>query len=224
MTNFTVSKSVSAGLLGLSVLLATSPAQALDLTTWTSTGDVVKAANQSTITNAFPGDDGAINFNVSPTAPVSTDVLESFLGLTQGALGATPQEGSAIKKSFTAQAGDQFSFDWNFLTNEPTTGGNPDFAFVTIGSGLNTLATIANATTSPAGIFLRQTGLSSFNYTFNTAGTYTIGIGVVDNNDFIASSALQIGNADYKAVPTPALLPALVGFGVAALRKRKQDA
>jgi len=224
MTTFTVSKSVSASLLGLGMLLASAPAQALDLTTWTSTGDVSAATNQSTITNAFLGDDGAINFNVSPNTPVSTNALENFLGLAPGALGTTPQEGSAIKQTFTAQAGDQISFNWNFFTNE-VTGGFPDYAFVTVNSAINTLATIANATT-PSSPFAFQTGVNAFSYTFNTAGTYTIGIGVVDDTDVATSSALQIGNASSTAtvVPTPALLPGLIGFGVAALRKRKQNA
>jgi hypothetical protein len=222
MTNFTVSKSVSAGLLGLSVLLATSPAQALDLTAWSKTGDVAPAS-QTTITNAFPGDDGAVNFNVSPNTPVGTNVLESFLGLNPGTIASTAQEGSAIKQTFNVQAGDQISFDWNFLTNE-TNSAFPDFAFFTVSRDINTtLATIADAVT-PSSPFRFETGIRSFSYTFTTSGTYTVGIGVLDDADVTTSSALQVGNADYKAVPTPALLPALVGFGVAALRKRKQDA
>ncbi|MDJ0698127.1 hypothetical protein [Mastigocoleus sp. MO_188.B34] len=50
--------------------------------------------------------------------------LEQFLGLSSGALdnlaNADVTEGSAIKQTFSAQAGDVLTFDWNFLTNETT--------------------------------------------------------------------------------------------------------
>jgi hypothetical protein len=223
MTNFTVSQSVSAGLLGLSVLLATSPAQALDLTGWSKTGDVSVAGSGGSVTNAFPGDDGVINFNVSPTAPADINALESFLNLSPNTLSSDFVEGSAIKQTFNAQAGDTFSFNWNFFTNEPANG-SPDYAFVTINSSVNVLATIAQALT-PSSPFTRQTGISAFSYTFPTAGSYQIGIGLIDSNDTVTSSALSLGNASYTSViPTPALLPGLIGFGVAALRKRKQAA
>jgi hypothetical protein len=45
--------------------------------------------------------------------------LESFLGLSGNQLSnLSVVEGSAIKQSITANAGDTLSFSWNFLTDE----------------------------------------------------------------------------------------------------------
>lgn len=66
---------------------------------------------------------------------------------------------------------------------------------------------------------------SPFNGVYNLAnGTTVSGFGVVQIND--TTVATSRGNANFAqvAIPTPALLPGLVGFGIAALRKRKQEA
>jgi len=46
---------------------------------------------------------------------------------------------------------------------------------------------------------------------------------VLDEGDFVVSSVLNLENAQYRAVPTPALLPGLVAMGIAALRKNRED-
>lgn len=72
--------------------------------------------------------------------------LETFLGLSAGTLAGlgngTPLLGSAVRQSFSVQAGERLSFDWDFLTNQtyndgtnqsiaPSLGNN-DFAFVMV--------------------------------------------------------------------------------------------
>jgi len=42
---------------------------------------------------------------------------------------------------------------------------------------------------------------------------------VLRNTD--GARVFEVDNVSYKAIPTPALLPGLIGFGIAALRKRK---
>jgi hypothetical protein len=210
-------------LLSLGALLLAAPAQALDFTTWTRVGDVsVNGTQGGVLTNAFAGDDGAVNFNLSGSNPVDINQVESFLGLPIGSLGDNSLEGSAIKRSLTVQAGDEFTFGYNFLTNEPETNGNLDFAFVSIGSEIEDLVSVLDATL-PSNPFLRETGVSTYSYVFPTAGTFTIGIGVIDDSDVITSSALQIGNAPVNPIPTPALLPGLIGFGISVLRRRQAN-
>ncbi len=60
-----------------------------------------------------------------------------------------------------------------------------------------------------------EDGISSFD--FNTIGTAT-------NNSNMAQSLSHATLYNFQPVPTPALLPGLIGMGVAALRKRKAEA
>jgi hypothetical protein len=206
------------------------PAQAasLDLATWTRFGDAQLTTSQAIITNAtspnspYGSDDFSgitpVNYNVSDNDPIfPIDLFESSLTLPLGAVGlalggADAKEGSAIQTIFNnVMAGDKFSFNWIFQTFDM---GNTDRVFVAINNVLNPKA---NNTA------INLTGNTPFSYTFTGAGTYRVAIGVVDVNDAFSSSILTVSNADMSAaaVPTPALLPGLVGLGLGVLRKRK---
>ena len=129
--------------------------------------------------------------------------LETFLGLTLGSLdglgNGDATQGTAIKQTVTVSAGTQLSFDWNFLTNEGTPSSTyNDFTFVSIVSDtLDTLADTNSSFVSSATSFNEETGFSNFSYTFSTAGTYTIGVGVVDVQDTSVSSALLVDNFSF---------------------------
>ncbi len=205
---------IAIGLASLGSLALNTPAQAFSFNTWTPYGDVTSSSNTATLTNAAPGgiDDGGIIRNVSGNAPQDIFTLESNLGLSS-VLQDNPIEGSAIQISQLAQAGDSFSFNWLFTTYDP---GNPAFpirpdrGFVAINNG-----------SSPVVTYLTPGSPSPFSYTFATAGNYTISIGVFDQDDVVNSSVLSVSNAQYIAVPTPALLPGLVGMGLATLRRHR---
>jgi hypothetical protein len=138
------------------------------------------------------------------SGPLHTTV-ESFLGLAPNALNtlvSNVTNGSAIKYTVTAAAGDTLSFDWNFLTNEAageTT--YRDFGFVSItpvGAG-GALVKLADTTSSlvaapAASGFSRMTGFHTFTFTFTTAGTYTIGVGAMNAGDQTVNSALLVDN------------------------------
>jgi Ca2+-binding RTX toxin-like protein len=124
------------------------------------------------------------------------------LGLTSGSLdglgNGNATVGSAIKQTVTVSAGTQLSFDWNFLTNEGTPTSFNDFGFVSIVS--NTLDTLANTNSSfgfSPTIFNEETGFDTFSYTFQTAGTFTLGIGVVDVGDTVVDSGLLVDNLSF---------------------------
>ncbi len=127
---------------------------------------------------------------------VSVTSLEAFLGLSAGtviALGnGNATEGSAIKQSFSATAGDMFAFDWNFLTGEETPSPFNDFAFVVFNGMLQDLAdTGFSPFALSAAPFFSETGFRSFCFTA-TGATDTVGIGVVDVRDSVVDSGVLI--------------------------------
>jgi len=176
--------------------------------------------------------------------PVSAASLETFLGLSSGALtGSGATEGSAIKQlTINAVAGDTLTFSYDLATNEPRLQGNNDFGFVTVNGVLTKLADTTNATNAPpaidilgnnAGInsFGRETGYQTFTINL-AAGLNTIGFGAVDVGDTLVDTALLIDNITQQAgggggttVPLPAgtyVLPlglALAGLYSVKLRR-----
>ncbi len=143
--------------------------------------------------------------------------LEEFLGLStffgdeslDSLATAEPIEGSAIKQTFTASAGETLSFSWNFLTNESTgqAARNDftypefnDFAFATIQSDsdskffslADTVSNFSNSSTSLA----QETGFNTFSYTVPTTGSYTLGIGVVDVGEPTRVSGLLVDKVE----------------------------
>lgn len=141
-------------------------------------------------------------------------------------------EGSALKTTFTVNAGDVLTFDWNFLTdsmNGDERGLYNDFAFVTISGTVYELAD----TFSPfIGIltdtsFENQTGYKTFSYSFTTAGTYILGVGVVDVGDGSSDSGLFVDNVLLSSPPTPTGVPepasvlGVLAFGAVAISLRR---
>lgn len=136
---------------------------------------------------------------------VTENSLEEFLGVSQffGAnFLADAIEGSAIKQTFTATAGQTLSFAWNFLTNE-SIGDNAepdfnDFAFATLTSNSDNLyfrladTTAQSFTTSSNPNFFEETGYQTFSYTIPTDGEYTLGLGVVDVGEPTVISGLLV--------------------------------
>ena len=201
-----------------------------DFTGWATIG------NTSVETAAFgtgpaEGSFQALLVSGSGSGPAANLVdLEGFLGLTPGSLNGLGNggvtQGSAIKQAITAAAGDVLTFSWNFLTSESTPSSFNDFGFFSVVNGSADLTTLANTNSvfqlSPIPFF-EETGYQSFSYTFASAGTYTLGFGVVDVGDTSFNSALLLDGFSSTPIPTPALLPGLIGMGVAAWRKRQGE-
>jgi hypothetical protein len=157
---------------------------------------------------------------------VSDSTIETFLGLAAGTLDSLiagdANEGSAIRQTITAGAGDILTFNWNFLTDEVEEGDDvPDFAFVSIVSNFSEiLADAVSSTFVPSNTpFYDETGFSTFQYTFPTSGTFTLGFGVMDEDDEVVDSGLLLDNVTI--IPEPATI-CLLGLGVLSLLRKKK--
>jgi PEP-CTERM motif len=173
----------------------------------------------------------------------SPATVATFLGTTVAQLqaanvptpGATLSNGSAISQTVAVNAGDQISFQWNFLNNEfPNDDIFNDAAFLVLaivpaGNSPTFLANTFSSIQGPAPPgFIFQTGYQTFiSAPFATAGNVQIGLAAFNVGDNNFASALLVDNFQItSAVPEPASL-LLLGtglFGVAArkLRKKRQ--
>ena len=114
------------------------------LNNWNTSGDVSIFSGQALLTTAsaifeddFPNSGTPFNFSDNEVTDIAS--LEAFLGVEPLALEPTDTllgafEGSAIQQTFTALAGDELKFSWNFLTNEDSSQVlvNNDTAFLTL--------------------------------------------------------------------------------------------
>lgn len=169
---------------------------------------------------------------------VSLADMATFLTVTQAELIAIApganQNGSAIKQTISVSAGDELTFDWNFVTSEGA--GNPqDPAFFSVkhtNSGATDvffLADPSDADPSNGGTvfvnpeFARQTTYNgSGPYQFALDGDYVLGFGVLNLDDRFGSSGLLIDNVVLKAVPEPTALAGLGLLGLSLTMRRRR--
>lgn len=144
---------------------------------------------QALITNGFSDAGGS----------VEESDLSQFLDLPSGSLdvllGGDATEGSGIKQTFNARAGDILEFDFTFLTNEGTPS-SPfnDSAFFSLGGFTLELADTSDPTFSNTSVqgFSEATDTQSRTVLISQAGTYELGFGIVDLGDTIVDSAILI--------------------------------
>jgi hypothetical protein len=159
--------------------------------------------------------------------------LESFLSLSGNQLSnLSVVEGSAIKQTITANAGDIFSFSWNFLTDEDAADVDySDFAFFTLNNTLYSLAdTQSSFPVNPSFSHLtKETGYQPYTITISVTGDYILGFGVVDvdktgGGNAAGNSALLVDNiklTNIAKVPEPdTLFGLLLTLGLASKCKR----
>jgi hypothetical protein len=191
------------GLTGAICLLSTEVATAATFNNASESGGVFGSYNALITTN------GADNYT-NLTSFVGLDVA-TIDGLTGG---GEIFGGSAVAQTFFASAGTTLSFSWGF-TGTPAPVFN-DTAFIALNpsNGLQKLAD----TLSPS-----KSG--SFSYLFPTSDTYSLRFGIVDVGDNSGVSQLQVSNlrVGSATIPTPALLPGLIGLGLRVLSKKRVE-
>lgn len=161
--------------------------------------------------------------------------LAEFLGLEVDDLNALDNgevfEGSAMQTTITVEAGDVLTFTWNFLTGSTEGDGGEfnDYAFVTISGTTDELVELADTFSTfveSATAYEYETGFQTFEYTFTTSGTYTLGIGVVDVGDGGADSELLVDNVSISSstpstsVPDSASALGVLAFGAFGVGSR----
>jgi Ca2+-binding RTX toxin-like protein len=169
-----------------------------NFTNWTTIGNA-SIQTASFGTSPTEGNFQALITTDFPSVPDTA--LENFLGLSVGRIDALSNgnatEGSALKLNpITVQAGEVVSFNWNFLTDEGTPSFTfNDFAFVSITpTFVSELADTNSVFLLSPTRFNEETGYRTFEYKFTTAGTYMVGVGVVDVADTAVASGLLVDN------------------------------
>jgi hypothetical protein len=196
------------------------------LTGWTTFG------TNSTTTPATAGTSSAIITAVDGGV-INATALESFAGVSDAALASVKSgfknftTGSAIQQSFSAAAGDKFSFDYRTLTNESIPS-DWDFTFVVIDGMVQALGdtSINSGFTTGVNGYSNANLWNTFNLTFATSGLHTVTFGALQAGDNSVATALLVDNVrDANVVPEPTTV-ALLGLGlfgmVAGRRKLKK--
>lgn len=183
------------------------------------------------VSTQFPGFDLQAFLGIDPDA---LDVASNFPGLN-----LSPNEGSAIKQSFSSDTDFSVSFDWNFLTNDgdvPGLSSTRDYAFVILTKDgeapiVQTLdSSSGDFPSSLNGInFNQQSGLNAFDSGLLSAGDYHLAFGVVDISGTDKTSALLVDNVFVDRVQSPQPVPepgTLLGLsavvGLAGFSKKLQ--
>ena len=203
---------------------------------WTTVGNVSIDNGAIGITPPF-GSSQALLTTGTGAAPAGTiPTLETALGLAPGELDANPLfqafEGSAVVQEITVAAGETISFNYNFLTNDSNaTSPLPlprDYAFVVLDGTVISLAdTSSSSLAASSTAFAQENGYQTYTSDPLAAGTYTLGIGVVDIQDNAVDSALLVdAPQDDEPVTTPepastAGVLLLLTFATGSLLKRK---
>lgn len=206
----------TAAALGLTLALAAAPAQALSLGLdgWLPLGDASLQGGALVLTTAYVDgiDDEA--GNLSGLSAVPSGKLEAAAGLHQLALDLSDlnyaTEGSLATRQVSVAAGDLLRLHWSFSSLDTDFS---DHAFAVIGSQVFTLAS------QPLG------GSGTLVHAFAQAGSYLLGVGVVDTVDTLGVSALRISGFEVTAVPEPAMLGLwLAGLGLLGATVRRRQA
>jgi hypothetical protein len=153
--------------------------------------------------------------------------LFSFAGLTDPSI--LPPDyasfsGSAIRQTFTANAGDVLSMQYNVATNSGEgSQGDPAVLIILASDGLLDLF-INDADFGVTD--WNELGYLPYTYTFLEGGNFALTVLTVDENDSPVSTYLFVDNAEITAIPEPASFLLLgTGLGVVSLivyrKKRK---
>jgi VCBS repeat-containing protein len=152
--------------------------------TWTYTP---AAGYAGPVSFTYTASDGTLSAN--STVNLTLDETAVAPMLTVGAnVAFEPTDGAALRTSLNLHAGDVVTFEWNFTTDDYLP--FKDFAFATVNSAAFLLSNIAS--TGSYG----STGWHTFSYTATADGTYTIGAGVMNDQDTLVLSYLAVDNIE----------------------------
>jgi len=200
---------------------------------WISLGSVAEVGPVGTI-SPYAGSRQAV---LRTASAATLSQIATFLGISSTTIdnlfpSQTAVNGSALKQTIiSVTAGDVLTFHWNFNTEEalpPNTVGD-DFAFFTSVINTNGLVDVLNINAKP-------TGWQTATYQFQTSGNFTIGVGVMNQNNTSNGSQLYVDAFDIQPgtltpattggdpVPEPATMSLLAvgAFGMIGYRARRR--
>lgn len=165
--------------------------------------------------------------------------IETTLGLASGTLnalntnvnGGNLTNGSALYKTFSANAGDSITFSWDYVATDYIPFNDPAYALlIGANSSVSVLASIhgLGQAVGTSG----HSGWQTFAANFATAGTYTLAFVTTNDKDTILDSHLFIDSTSGSCTPKcppPVGVPEPSGLmlfglgllGLGAMRKRK---
>ena len=219
--------------LTLAVLAFALPASAIEISITSfengelvpSGSDVVGDARRRRRLYGINPTDGNRMFMVSSrenNGATDEATIESSMGIPSGTLdtvfggvpstsGVGPTSGSAFRITFAAQAGDQFQFDWNFVSGEPlpleplyTDFGWGHLSFEGTSLGQTDLANANEGNwidTSNNGY--DQTGWQTVSLNIGATGNYTVTLGVADVEDLFVDSYMIFDYFRLQRAPEP---------------------
>jgi hypothetical protein len=193
-------------------------------------GDAPTEGTSQALLTTFTGNDGGGISGTDAVAATGAGSVESFLNLAPGGNGLAldPADvgvgGSALSFALNVATQSSLNFDYNFLTNEVPagSGGNNDFAMLTINDGVS-INEYLLATAQGGGLiasntqnFNLETGYLSLGGLTLDAGSYIVGVTILDDNYTESPSGLLLDNVTLTAlVPEPGSL-ALGALALAA--------
>jgi hypothetical protein len=196
------------------------------LTTDASSGAVAEGI----VGNAF--EDGIFTTDVADNLP--SKIWKTHLDKQGLSSASGVGEGSALHITFTAETGDHFRFDFDFLTNDVSRAPSlyTDFAWFELNppngpkqSGLIAHTNQGGFATFSGPDYEHHTGTQTFDFDIAATGTYTITLGVNDVEDSFRESALVIDWIRLVKGPEPGtagiLALGLLGLNVYARRQRR---
>lgn len=229
-----ISSTASAGLIN-------SGFESGDLSNWGSTGNVsVSTSILNFLTQNYGGIGPIDTFEGNYMAQLSAgttsaSTLASIMGTTEAALEATnngvnARDGSLIYQSSSANAGDSFTFNWNFVEEDYTPYDDWAFYGVQFEGGVTELFKFASLATTGPNQDANINGWESITVTASQTGNYTFYFGVVNALDTQLDSNLFIDGitgtgdlvTDTQVVPEPSTLAILSFASLGLLRLRRK--
>lgn len=203
------------------------------LSPWSSLGNAGVATSGAYSVGTVSAQSGNYAAQMS-TNGISAATLASQMGISESALeasngGTNATNGSMIYQSTSANAGDSFTFKWNFVEQDYVPYDDWAFYGISLNGGPASVTKFASLATVGAGTGSTINGWETLTVNITQSGNYTFYFGIVNALDTSLNSDLWIdgitgtGSLD-NSVPEPGTL-ALLGLGLlgAAASRRKTN-